>query len=94
MAFQHARAKLDGKCRSVWAKVAGPATAFVAIMRRINWAWVDNHTVKDDVGNVLVFGLDAPKTFAAAAQASVRRWRVAQIGIFSTTDPNTRRCPR
>ena len=60
----------------------GPATALVATLRRLQWSWVDAQTVKDDVGNVLVFGLDAPKSFTAATQASVRRWRLNRIAKF------------
>ena len=47
-------------------------------------------TVKDDIGNEWVFGLDAPKTFASAVQASVRRWRLKRIAkLFPQLVPNT-----
>ena len=81
-AFNMARTKLNSKGRSVWARVTGPATALVATLKRIQWTWVGDHALKDDIGNVLILGLDAPKTFTAAAQASVRRWRVERLGTL------------
>ena len=59
--------------------MAGPATALTAILKRLSWTWVNTNTVKDDIGNVWGFGLDAPKTFAPAVQASIRRWRLRRI---------------
>ena len=78
--FDKAKAKLSARGKTVWGRVTGPTTALVATLRRLNWTWIDAHTVKDGIGNILVFGLDAPKTFASATQASVRRWRIARIG--------------
>ena len=77
--LEKAKAKLDVNGKSVWARVAGPATALTATLKRLNWKWVRADTVMDDVGNEWVFGLDAPKTFAAAVHASVRRWRLKRI---------------
>jgi hypothetical protein len=78
-AIQAARGKLKVFGRSVWGRVAGPATALIATMRRLKWTWISPITVKDDIGRVLVFGLDAPKDFVTAARASVRRWRLTRI---------------
>ena len=71
--LEKAKAKLNVNGKSVWARVAGPATALTATLKKLSWTWVRADTVRDDIGNEWVFGLDAPKTFASAVQAWVRR---------------------
>ena len=63
----------------IWARVTGLATALVATLTRLNWEWLADDVVIDDLGNELVFGLDPPSAFVAAVNASVRRWRLGRI---------------
>ena len=74
-----ARAKLNVTGKSIWGRVTGPATALVATLARLKWSWVSGRKVRDDIGNVLSFGIDAPKDFVTAANASVRRWRLERV---------------
>ena len=75
-------AKLQTATRSVWSKVAGPTTALVATLKRIRWTWVSDTAVADDIGRTWIFVLDPPCVPAAAARASVRRWRLNRIVKF------------
>jgi len=81
-ALSDARQKLNVKGKSIWGRVTGPATAFVATLMRLKWSWLDERTVQDDNGNAWTLGLDAPKDFVNAAHASVRRWRLDRISLL------------
>ena len=71
-----ARAKLKlVNAKRVWAKVNGPATAFVATCSRLLWIIVDGTKLKTDEGVELDLTLDPPAAVIRHVRNSVVRWR-------------------
>ena len=67
-----ARAKLRlVKAKNVWAKVNGPATAFIDTCARIGWTVIDSLQLQTDVGVVLSLVLDPPAVIMRQVRGTV-----------------------
>ena len=63
----------------MWAKVVGPATAFVATCARIGWEIYNATSVCTDVGRQLDLTLDPPAVIERHVREAVVRWRWKKI---------------
>ena len=87
-----ARARL-ATAKNRWAKVRGPAAAYVATAIRIGWCVQGPLNVTTDDGTRLDLCVDSPAFVKAAVDASVRRWRGRNIGRrLGGTDPDGLGC--
>ena len=83
-----ARARL-AHAKNPWAKVHGPAAAYVATANRVGWCVQGPLCVMTDDGVSLDFCVDSPAFVKAAVDESVRRWRGRNIGRrLAGTDPD------
>ncbi len=77
-AFAAAAIKLENAASSQWNLVAGPCTALLATLRRINWQMPSATEMVTDRGHSLDLTLDPPIVIAGECRDSVRRWRLWQ----------------
>ena len=73
-----------------WARVRGPATAFVASAAELGWTVQAAACVIDDRGCAIDLGRDSPGLVRQMVAASVRRWRWKRV---ASRLPSLRRSP-
>jgi hypothetical protein len=74
--FEAAIAKLGAGATLDWNRVTGPATAFIASLKRISWHMPSPTQFVTDLGLLLDCTLDPPIVIATECKDSVRRWRL------------------
>ena len=67
------------KAKRTWARVRGPAAAFVASAWRLGWKVSEWSHATDDRGQTLEFSRDAPSYVRGVVFQSARRWRWRRI---------------
>ena len=65
--------------KSSWAVTTGPVAVLLNSLWRIGWVLESYAHLSDDCGRVFDLRVDPPAVIVQAAQASVRRWRLARI---------------
>ena len=64
---------------SPWLVTTGPVAALLNSLARIGWSVLSSAQLRDDRGQIYDLRLDPPVVVCRAAQASVRRWRLARV---------------
>ena len=82
-AFAWGREKLLRARSSIWYRVCGPATAFIASAWRIGWRPTSFDRIASDDGRVWSLSIDPPAALAAAIKSAAKRWRLARLMKFA-----------
>jgi hypothetical protein len=78
-AFDKAKCKLADASSSGWARVNGPAAAFINTMKRIEWECLSPFLLVDDTGYQWDTLKDSPTAIAQAVSRSVDRWKLDRV---------------